>query len=121
MRTFAIDFRRQLDRSLERPVINLKRQQLDRPRFAVRRLWYFAHSPQYETLRLDRKIDRRFIDAGEVDTDPDRAFASEGVDGRLPFVRRRAPQLHPRHLIRQVTEGAVQPTQFDVSQWIHSF
>src|SRR5712671_2855377 len=53
-RAFAVDFRRKVDRSLERAVINLEREHLDRTPFTIRRLRRLARSAQYHTLGLDR-------------------------------------------------------------------
>ena len=87
-----IDFRGQFHVAFKRAVIDLKREDLDPAAFAVDRLGRFSKSPQDDPFRFDRQLDRRFLDASEIDTNSDRLFAPEGIDGRLSFVGGDLPQ-----------------------------
>src|SRR5205807_9916664 len=93
-------------------------QQSDCAAFVVRRLRQFARPANQNPLRLNRQIDLRPLDPGQIDTDPDTFLAAISVDRRLPGVGREL-KLRPRQLVSDVVQRAVEPAQLDAADRVH--
>jgi hypothetical protein len=83
---FDINRRRQWHLALKRAVIDFERQHLHRATFVIGRLRRFAFPADDDALRLDRQVNRRPIDPGQINADADGRFAAERIDRGLPFL-----------------------------------